>query len=87
MSAEELEAIKCKIDGCNCSDSVQASDWAGYKVAEALRINLTDAAEKKRVKRMLDAWKDAGHFTIEQRPDYKGINRPCLVPIFHTTEN
>lgn len=87
VSAEELEAIKRKIDGCNCRDSVQASDWAGYKVAEALRINLTDPAEKKRVRRMLEAWKEAGHFTIEQRPDYKGIERPCLVPIFHTTEN
>jgi hypothetical protein len=87
VSAEELEAIKRKIDGGDCRDSAQASDWAGYKVAEALRINLTDPAEKKRVRRMLEAWKEAGHFTIEQRPDYKGINRPCLVPIFHTTEN
>lgn len=87
VSAEELEAIKRKMKSSNCRESVQANDWAGYKVAEALRINLTDAAEKKRVKRMLYAWKEAGHFTLEQRPDYKGIDRPCLVPVFHTLEN
>ncbi|MGO7898911.1 AAA family ATPase [Rhizobium ruizarguesonis] len=87
VSAEELEAIKRKIDGGDCRDNIQSSQWAGFKVAEALRINLTDPAEKKRVRRMLEAWKEAGHFTIEQRPDYKGIERPCLVPVFHTTKN
>ncbi len=84
VTAEELHALKRKIDSGNCRDNSQSNDWAGLKVAEALRINLTDPAEKRRVKRMLDAWKAAGHFTIEQRPDYKGVDRPCLVPVFHT---
>lgn len=83
VTPEELEKIKRKIDGCDCRDNIQSSEWAGYKVAEALRMNMTIPEEKRKVKRMLDAWKGDGHFTIEQRPDYKGVGRPCLVPIFH----
>lgn len=86
VTPEELHALKRKIDGCNCRDSVQSTEWAGYKVAEALQLNMSIPEEKRKVRRMLDAWKEAGHFTIEQRPDYKGVDRPCLVPIFHTSE-
>ncbi|OKP81181.1 hypothetical protein BTE77_02390 [Ensifer adhaerens] len=87
VSPEELTAIKRKIEGCECRDNIQSAQWAGYKVAEALRMNMAVPAEKKEVRRMLDAWKQQGHFTIEQRPDYKGIERPCLIPVFHTSEN
>lgn len=87
VTPEQLHAIKRKIDGGDCRDSIQSSQWAGFKVAEALQMNMAIPAEKKEVRRMLDAWKQQGHFTIEQRPDYKGIERPCLVPVFHTSND
>ncbi|MGO7965275.1 AAA family ATPase [Rhizobium ruizarguesonis] len=86
VTPEQLHAIKRKIDGGDCRDNIQSSQWAGFKVAEALRMNMAIPAEKKEVRRMLDDWKQQGHFTIEQRPDYKGIERPCLVPVFHTSD-
>jgi|GEM_PF-3200795 len=87
VTPEELDAIKRKIDGCDCRDNAQSPQWAGFKVAEALRMNMAVPSEKKEVRRMLEAWKRQGHFAIEMRPDYKGNERPCLVPIFHTSEN
>ncbi|HEV7246784.1 MAG TPA: AAA family ATPase [Shinella sp.] len=87
VSEEALHAIKRKINGSDCRDNVQSSQWAGYKVAEALQMNMADPSEKKEVRRMLEAWKRQGHFTIEQRPDYKGVERPCLVPVFHTSSD
>ncbi|MGO6902035.1 AAA family ATPase, partial [Rhizobium ruizarguesonis] len=86
VSAQELELLKRKLNGLDCRDNAQSAQWAGYHIAQALGINVADQAEKRRVQRMILAWKKAGHFTIETRPDAKGTPRPCLVPAFPTSD-
>ncbi|WP_064696081.1 AAA family ATPase [Rhizobium aegyptiacum] len=86
ISEEQLFMLKKKIGGLDCRDNIQSLQWAGYQVAQALGINIADAAEKRRVHRMLEAWKKEGHFAIEPRPGTKGTMRPCLVPVFPTDD-
>ncbi|PCD66797.1 AAA family ATPase [Rhizobium phaseoli] len=86
VSEEQLDAIKRKIGGLDCRESIQSPQWAGYQIAQALGINVGDAAEKRRVKRMIYAWTKDGHFTVEMREDHKGTPRPCLVPVFPTSD-
>lgn len=85
VSLETLEAIKRKIERAGCRDNVQSGEWVGYKIAEALQMNMAIPEEKRKVRRMVEAWKRQGHFAVEMQPDYKGIDRPCIVPVFHTS--
>ncbi|MDK1489362.1 AAA family ATPase [Sinorhizobium sp. 7-81] len=83
---EALEAIKARLGAGDYRENEQSAQWAGYRIAEVLGMDPTDAVEKRRIKLMIKAWKAEGHLRVEMRSDHKGTERPHLVPGFPTTE-
>ena len=53
----------------------QANDWAGFAVADALDMDMSDEAQKERVKRMLDVWIDKGALKESRGPSPKNKSR------------
>jgi hypothetical protein len=53
----------------------QATDWAGFAVADALDMDMSDEAQKERVKRMLDVWIDKGALKESRGPSPKNKSR------------
>jgi hypothetical protein len=64
-----LDAIKARVLSGEYRQNEQAKDWAGKVVADILELDVTEPADKKRIKRLLAAWITAGHFKVESRKD------------------
>lgn len=81
MTAADLLAVQRKIGSGRWRDSVQAKDWAGIAVAEALGLDLDDDAAKAKVKDLLRIWKskESGALKVEMLPDEKSNPRPFVV--------
>ncbi len=48
---------------------IQAHEWAGLTVAEALGLDIEDRRTKTTINKALKKWKDDGHFTFKEMPD------------------
>jgi hypothetical protein len=62
-------AIRTGPDGGRWRESYRANDWIGIPVAQALGLDLGDAAEKARVKGMIKAWIKAKSLVVAYEPD------------------
>jgi hypothetical protein len=67
--AHMLAAQKAVDAGGPWRENIQATDWVGAPVAEALGLDLDDQQDRARVKAALKAWTAAGLFVIVERPD------------------
>jgi hypothetical protein len=79
---EAFVAIKKRIGGGDYRYDMQAMGWAGIHVAEVLKLDMDDKAEKARVNKMLRQWEKDGHFTSEIKPDEKRMPRKYLKPLW-----
>lgn len=52
-------------------ENVQATDWVGIPIAEALKLVLTDKADKAKVARLLKTWTANGMFVVVTGDDEK----------------
>ncbi len=75
LAVQRAIAAACEA-GSPPRSNVQAKDWAGRIVADALGINLE--AERKRITRMLRTWRANGALIEVIREDAKRNPRPCL---------
>lgn len=74
---EDLLLIQRALDGKARRYSDQAGeDWAGETVAEVLGLNAT--ADRKRIKKMIEAWLNSGALKKVMIQDAKRTPRPCL---------
>jgi hypothetical protein len=65
------------LDGKARRYSDQAGDdWAGGTVAEVLGLDTT--ADRKRIKKMIEAWLKSGALKKVKIPDAKRMERSCL---------
>lgn len=69
VSPEAFEAIKARIGGGDSRADPTANNWAGHHVGDILKIETDLRDGRKRVKRMLDAWIEGGHFEVVERLD------------------
>lgn len=69
VTAEQIKRICAEIDMSDCRENEQAGDWAGHRIAYVLGIDVTNKAEKKRVKRMLGAWIEDGTLQVVEQRD------------------
>ncbi|WP_253949224.1 AAA family ATPase [Mangrovicoccus sp. HB161399] len=77
MKPDDLLAVQRALDGKGMRYSDQSGDdWAGCTVAEVLGLN--PVADKKRIKKMIEAWLRSGALKKVKRPDANRIERPCL---------
>lgn len=80
VSVDDLLLVQRALDGkdtLSCRFSDQAGDdWAGVTVAETLGLDAT--ADRKRIKKMIEAWLKSGALKKVKLPDAKRMERPCL---------
>ena len=67
----DLKKVQEKIAAGEWRADVQAKQWAGYAVAEALDLDASDAAVKTKIKGLLKYWLGKGGLKIETRRDEK----------------
>ena len=77
VSVDDLLSVQRALDGKGRRYSDQAGDdWAGVTVAETLGLDAT--ADRKRIKKMIEAWLKSGALKKVKIPDAKRTERPCL---------
>jgi hypothetical protein len=78
IGAAETFKVQEAIEAGNYRESVQAKDWAGHAVAEVLRLDAADPADKAKIKGLLKTWLQSGVLIAELRPDANGDHRPFI---------
>lgn len=80
MSSDDLLKVQNALDGrdaLSCRYSDQAGDdWAGVAVADVLGLDVV--ADRKRIKKMIEAWLKFGALKKVKIADAKRMERPCL---------
>lgn len=77
VSVDDLLLVQRALDGKARRYSDQAGEnWAGVIVAEVLGLDAT--ADRKRIKKMIEAWLKSGALRKIMIPDAKRMDRPCL---------
>lgn len=77
ISTRDLYAVQLAIDGGEWGESVQAKEWAGHAVADALGLNAEK--DKGRIKSLLRTWIANKALVVERRPTPKGRDKPFIV--------
>jgi RecA-family ATPase len=79
VRVSDLLAVQKVINAGSYKDSVQAKNWAGHAVAEAMGFDLEDGKEKAKAKQCLAEWKKSGALRVEQKEDENRRQRPFVV--------
>ena len=79
VPVDHLELIKVKVANTTCRLSDQSQDWVGYVIADCIGMDLPISkgmtADKRHIKRMIEAWIDAGVFVKERCEDPARVGR------------
>lgn len=79
LSVRDLYNVQQAISGGDYGANVQAADWAGHAVAEALGLDIGNKRDKARISSLLAEWIKSGALVKETRPDTKkGRDRPFV---------
>ncbi|ASJ91262.1 AAA family ATPase [Porphyrobacter sp. CACIAM 03H1] len=80
LSVRDLYNVQHAIAGGDYAANVQASDWVGRAVADALGLDAGDKKDKGRISSLLASWINSGALAVEKRKDKaKGRERPFVV--------
>ncbi|MFN3846413.1 MAG: AAA family ATPase [Paracoccaceae bacterium] len=80
LSVRDLYNVQQAIAGGEWAQSIQAGNWAGKAVAEALGLDACAKADRARISALLRNWIASGALLIENRHDSKkGRERPFVV--------
>jgi hypothetical protein len=80
LCVNDLRKVQEKIASGEWAQNVQAKDWAGFAVAEALDIDISDKRNKARVKSLLATWiKNRVLKKASAHDARNGRNRPTIV--------
>ncbi len=74
----KLLVVQKAVDGKNLRENCQAKDWVGHAIAPVLDLDLTNATNKSKVKRLIKAWVSSGALVVTQVADAKGTDRPII---------
>ena len=80
LRREDAAAVRTAIAACDPAprENSQSKDWAGYVIANALRLDAEDKGDKSRLSSLLKEWVKRGVLAVEQVHD-KRTGR--LVPV------
>lgn len=56
MTAADLLAVQHRVNGGRWRENIQASEWVGRAIADALSLDLESKADKQKVKSLLATW-------------------------------
>ncbi|MGA4553554.1 AAA family ATPase [Methylorubrum aminovorans] len=79
LSVADLQAAQAAVRaGGPWRENVQAKDWVGIPIAQALKLDPTNKADRERIKRTLKVWIDNGMFAVVTGYDEKSRPRPFI---------
>lgn len=84
---DKLELIRVRLGNQDYKTSDQSEDWAGYAIAEImgddLPISKAMTSQKRKYKRIIEAWIDAGILVNEKVPNPRkiGLSMQVLRPV------
>ena len=70
-----LALVKVRVANSDCRESEQSKDWVGHRVADALQVDSTDRAEKKKIASMVRSWISQGVLKVVDDKDATGQTR------------
>lgn len=79
LRVSDLLAVQRVIHIGSYKENVQASNWVGQAVAEALDLDVSDDADKARIKELLKVWLKSGALKKEQKLDGNRKPTPHIV--------
>lgn len=71
VTVSDLRKAQSAIDGGRWRENCQATDWAGIAIAQALGLNVKDAAHKAKIITLLKEWTAKGMFVEVEGLDDK----------------
>jgi hypothetical protein len=78
LCIDDLRAVQTTVAGGEWRDSIQAKDWVGIAVGQALRLDASDKRDKARINAMLKIWKKSGALVVVKRTSQKGKDQPFI---------
>ncbi|CAO4195781.1 AAA family ATPase [Methylorubrum extorquens] len=79
LSVADLQAAQAAVRaGGPWRENIQAKDWVGIPIAQALKLDPTNKADRERIKRTLKVWIDNGMFAVVTGYDEKSRPRPFI---------
>lgn len=78
LTPELVRDVQKALAGQNKRSNVQASDWAGYAIAEVFGFDADDKAHKAKIKKWIAHWLKIGVLIETKITDEKGKSRPVL---------
>ena len=75
VTVSDLRKAQSAIDGGRWRENCQATDWAGIAIAQALGLNVKDAAHKAKIITLLKEWTAKGMFVEVEGLDDKRKKR------------
>lgn len=78
VTAKDLRAVQNVVAGGQWRESVQAKEWVGHAVAEALDLDIENDHHKAKIKSLLKIWIKSGALIVVKRPDKNGDERPFV---------
>jgi len=69
VSNDEMDRIFSEVDMADYRESEQAKDWVGHAVAFVLGVDVSEKAEKRRIKKLVTAWIEDGTLRIVEARD------------------
>jgi hypothetical protein len=81
LPPDALETVQAKINSADWGYDPRSEDWAGKAIAATFDLDLSDEVQKRRVKRLLKAWKESGALNVLQKPSptTRGRDRNVVV--------
>lgn len=80
LHVSDLAKVQDAIAAGEWAENVQASNWAGHAVADALGLTVADKADKARVKSLLRSWLNSGALKVDRRHSARdGRQKPMII--------
>lgn len=74
----DLARVQDVVAGGDWRENIQARDWVGKAIADALGLDLSDTADKARARELARRWIADGSLKVVQRKDAKSELRPFV---------
>lgn len=78
VSATDLAAVQARVETGQWRENIQASDWVGKAVAEALGLDLEDKRDRQKVKTLVATWLKTGALVRVMGKDASRRERPMI---------
>lgn len=75
VNTADLRKAQQLVSAGKYRESVQAEDWVGHAVAEALKLDTSRRADKAKISTLLKLWIGTGMFVVVNGKDAKGTER------------